>query len=165
MSEWKEIQDDQAEDARIAGDDEKLSSTGMAAIQGISDSQYPKSETLGLEMDIAQAEDAKAEAIKQAEDAIRGGRVDSAERSLHAAADADQAISNMHMEQLEDQSTLESSEDAEESLNGNADLSPPSEHRAKPAVGEAAMAERAETDAEKVEREMYIHNPEGKRSR
>jgi hypothetical protein len=54
----------------------------------------------GLDADISQAEEAKAEAIRQAESALKEGRVDDASKMLKAAAGADNAVVNMKLGQL-----------------------------------------------------------------
>mgnify|MGYP003970366309 CR=1 FL=1 len=161
MTDWYEAKETQTEDTKTESDGEKLSPIGMAAVQGVSDSQIIEQEHQGLDADIAQAEEAKAEAIKQAEAALKGGRSDAAERALEVAKDADRAASSMRMEQLQNQMPPATSVD-EVSQDESPNAAPPPEYRPKPAFGEAAMVERAETDAEKGEREIYLHNPEGK---
>lgn len=101
----------------------------------------------GLGADISQAEEAKAEALNQVGAAMKAGNLESAEKWTQVAHEADQASSNMQIEQMDLQTQLEA-EKAEETASPDTPPKPKDDNISIPVGSESP---------EKLRNQEYEH--------
>ena len=137
-------------------------------------SQEIKNRIMGLNQDIAQAQEVKQEALTEATAEMKVGHFEQADVALSVASDADQAIINMRMEQFDLQKQLDAAEEpATPPVNASetqpmTDQPSPAENQTlmKPKFIEALEGNRNQED-DLVETNYELHPPgkEGKLSR
>lgn len=140
--------------------------------------QETKNRIMGLNQDIAQANEVKQEALTQAKEAMKAGDLKQADVALNTADMADQAVTNMRLEQFDLQKQLDAAKepatppavasDTQVESQPTIDQPPPGESAklTKPKYIEALEGNRNQED-DLVETNYELHPPgeEGKLSR
>ncbi|MBM3144355.1 MAG: hypothetical protein FJ010_05145 [Chloroflexi bacterium] len=110
----------------------------------------------GCEADIQQVEEVKQDSLRDAGEALKAGRLEDADRALKVAGEADQTVSHIRQEQLEQD--VRPSSDEKPNIDEKAPKSPepPEGYQHKPAIGEMGNAEKIESGPEKGEKERFF---------
>lgn len=135
----------ESQELRIFKKEHDITSLGISAIQGYED-------------DIHQAETTKQDLLHRGGEAMKGERLEEAERSLREAGEADQAVTHMGLKQLTQESPNHFSEAIAENIDQKPSSPPVSlvDRTHKSVFGEAGMAEQVESGVEKIEKERYF---------
>lgn len=166
MSDWDLPSDSKTDMSVGESSDVGLSEEGISAIQGEYQDLAVEQPRSPDKMNISQAEAEKALALRQAEQALREGDHDNAEQQLKIAENADRVCTILKLQQMqEEESTkkIDIPSSVADDAQAETDVVPSQEKEGshyRSALGEAGIAERIESGAEKQEKRIFRGNPE-----